>query len=133
MNYTSNHHLPQWVASDRVRMEDFNAAMSSIEAGLDAASALPYAIGSYTGNGARQKIVLPFEPSLVIISGMTESKDAADSGNIRFFAVTRDNENVRTRVQLFIDGFYVYYDGNNGNHSPDLNQSGRLYDYIAFR
>jgi len=38
MNYTSNHHLPQWVSSDRVRMSDFNAAMANIESGLVSAS-----------------------------------------------------------------------------------------------
>ena len=36
MNYTTNHHLPQWVSSDRVRMEDFNDAMANIESGLSA-------------------------------------------------------------------------------------------------
>ncbi len=35
MNYTENYHLPQWVETDRVMMDDFNAAMASIESGLD--------------------------------------------------------------------------------------------------
>jgi len=39
MNYTPNHHLPQWVSSDRVRMSDFNAAMANIEPGLSANAA----------------------------------------------------------------------------------------------
>ncbi|MBD5153238.1 MAG: hypothetical protein HDT16_12510 [Oscillibacter sp.] len=34
MNYTENYHLPQWIKSDRIMMDDFNAAMSSIETGL---------------------------------------------------------------------------------------------------
>lgn len=34
MNYTENYHLPQWVKTDRIMMEDFNAAMSNIENGL---------------------------------------------------------------------------------------------------
>ena len=34
MNYTENYHLPQWVKSDRIMMEDFNAAMAEIESGL---------------------------------------------------------------------------------------------------
>lgn len=34
MNYTENYHLPQWVESDRVQMEDFNEAMANIEEGL---------------------------------------------------------------------------------------------------
>jgi len=38
MNYTSNHHLPQWVNSDRVRMDDFNAAMANIDSGMASAT-----------------------------------------------------------------------------------------------
>ena len=34
MNYTANYQLPQWVESDRLMMDDFNAAMSQIEQGL---------------------------------------------------------------------------------------------------
>ena len=37
MNYTPNHHLPQWVKSDRIMMDDFNAAMASIESGITTA------------------------------------------------------------------------------------------------
>ena len=44
MNYTQNYHLPQWVRSDRIMMDDFNDAMNRLETGLksnaDAASAL---------------------------------------------------------------------------------------------
>ena len=35
MDYTANHHLPQWEKSDRIMMDDFNAAMADIEAGLN--------------------------------------------------------------------------------------------------
>ena len=34
MDYTTNYHLPQWVESDRIMMEDFNEAMAAIEKGL---------------------------------------------------------------------------------------------------
>ena len=34
MEYTKNYHLPQWVRSDRIMMDDFNAAMAGIEQGL---------------------------------------------------------------------------------------------------
>ena len=37
MKYTTNYHLPQWVESDRILMEDFNQAMET----LDAASPPP--------------------------------------------------------------------------------------------
>lgn len=39
MNYTPNYHLPQWVKSDRIMMEDFNAMNGSIENGLTATAA----------------------------------------------------------------------------------------------
>ena len=34
MEYTTNYHLPQWVETDRIQMEDFNNAMANIESGL---------------------------------------------------------------------------------------------------
>ena len=34
MEYTTNYHLPQWVESDRIMMEDFNQMCSDMEAGL---------------------------------------------------------------------------------------------------
>lgn len=37
MDYTTNYHLPQWAETDRVLMNDFNAAMLGIETGLDSA------------------------------------------------------------------------------------------------
>lgn len=35
MNYTKNHHLPQWEESDRILMTDFNQMCSDMESGLD--------------------------------------------------------------------------------------------------
>ena len=35
MNYTKNHHLPQWEKTDRIMMEDFNQMCADMEAGLD--------------------------------------------------------------------------------------------------
>ena len=37
MEYTTNYHLPQWVESDRIMMEDFNEAMAAIDGGIKAA------------------------------------------------------------------------------------------------
>ena len=39
MNYTTNYHLPQWVESDRILMEDFNQAMETLDGGIAAAKA----------------------------------------------------------------------------------------------
>ena len=35
MEYTSKYHLPQWVESDRIMMEDFNQMCRDVEAGLE--------------------------------------------------------------------------------------------------
>ena len=35
MEHTKNYHLPQWVESDRIMMEDFNDAMEKIDSGLE--------------------------------------------------------------------------------------------------
>ena len=37
MDYTTNYHLPQWVESDRILMEDFNQAMAGIDTGIKSA------------------------------------------------------------------------------------------------
>ena len=37
MDYTKNHHLPQWVKSDRIMMDDFNQMCRDIEDGLNEA------------------------------------------------------------------------------------------------
>ena len=61
MNYTTNYHLPQWVESDRILMEDFNGAMSDIDGGIkeakDAASVAQTAAESAqsTANTAESK------------------------------------------------------------------------------
>jgi len=52
MNYTSKHHLPQWVSSDRVRMADFNSAMANIESGMNA-NASAAAAAQSTANTAK--------------------------------------------------------------------------------
>lgn len=155
MNYTSNHHLPQWSASDRVRMEDFNAAMSSIEAGLNgnsnkadaaqstaneakaaaASAAKPYVVGSYTGTGKNITVTLGFQPSFLIISGMKQTKDEdSDTEFTRYFALTGGNGGgIRGRVELIPSGFAVYYANNAGLYWPMLTDAGRTYYYIAFR
>lgn len=58
MNYTENYQLPQWVESDRVLMEDFNEANSTIDQALGEHAAILAGCGNcqietftYTGTG----------------------------------------------------------------------------------
>lgn len=137
MNYTQNHHLPQWVKSDRIRMEDFNDAMANIESGLDQAaqqSEKPYAAGSYTGNGGAQIVDVGFRPSFVIINGMQQSTTQGGAASFSgFSAATAGKNALGSRLMLMCDGFIVYPEPYEGAYGPALNRKGVVYDYLAFR
>jgi len=153
MNYTSKHHLPQWNKSDRILMDDFNAAMANIESGLNAAatkadsaqstassaysaahsalSSKPYATGTYTGTGANLTINVGFRPSFVFITSL---KSVGMSDLVSKFGVcscaTTGNGNIAKSIQMTANGFTVY--GGSGV-MPILSDSGLLYEYIAFK
>ena len=128
MNYTTNYHLPQWVESDRIMMEDFNDAMASIDEGLTEAyrpTNLPYVIGSYTGNGGTQDIELGFQPRFLFITAQMTSalKDAT------YLAITGGNDYLRT-VTLKEFGFTVKH---GSMQYPYMNAGGCVYRYMAIR
>lgn len=146
MNYTTNYHLPQWVKTDRIMMDDFNAAMSSLEEGLteaketaDTAKTLgtaayspemkPYAVGSYVGNESTLSINLGFRPSFVIISAtdFTGGSSAAHCG--KYVGITAGNK-LRHNITFTDTGFTVTAPSTEGY--PNLN-AFQYYDYIAFR
>ena len=52
MNHTTNYNLPQWEATDAVKREDMNAAMSAIDAALSGAGNCSIGYLTYTGTGA---------------------------------------------------------------------------------
>lgn len=153
MEYTSNYHLPQWVETDRIMMGDFNQMCSDIEAGLNsnaqaaaaaqtAAAAAQqeaeekgFVVGSYTGNAPSsgtdpgQLIELGFQPRFVIITRgwMTSSSTLANY----FLIVGQPRINNQDRVyEIKSNGFLVT---NYGSGTLTLNQSGTIYDYVAFR
>lgn len=149
MTKTKNYNLPQWEASDPVRREDFNQVMVNIEAGLDrvqaaadaaqdaadtaqsaaeaAATALPYVIGTYVGDLGKTQITLGFKPRLVIISGESNSTDTTQ-GHLYSGMLTAGQ--LPLSATLETDGFSVC---DIGDYYPHLNESDRLYRYIAFR
>ena len=128
MNYTTNYHLPQWVESDRVLMEDFNEAMESIDSNVKEASQPTYTVGNYTGNGESQTIELGFRPRFLIITAQSSGNIGATAflGYIAFSAGTQASGvlsfgetgfTVTRMVQVY----------------PATNDSGKSYSYIAFR
>jgi len=142
MNYTKNHHLPQWVESDLLRMEDFNEAMASIESGINsaqstadaakaAADTRPFLCGSYNGTGADLTIPLGFRPSFVIINGMADSSDTDSLDKFGAYScATIGAGTVGTQLEIVPNGITLHY--NNGKY-PRLTSKGRHYELIAFR
>ena len=160
MNYTNNYHLPQWVETDRIMMEDFNQMCSDIDEGIktaqdtadtaeskaDAAQTTansvadaytpdnqPYVAGTYVGTGTDTTVTLGFRPKFVIISGMqpgTQSNSTSDWD--RYFALC-DGSIMPLRVTFTDTGFTVFARGNSYQNYPDFTDSGRTYCYLAFR
>ena len=127
MNYTTNYHLPQWVESDRIMMEDFNEAMEEIETGLTTANIPPLAIGTYTGNGNKQTIELGFSPRFVIITAQQSG-----SNDTSFIAISGGSEATSTLV-FSETGFTVMVSSVTYAPYPVTNQSGTVYHYLAIR
>ena len=70
MNYTTNYHLPQWVESDRIMMEDFNQMCVDIENGLNQATRTDCVIISTKGNTSGDTIYTFSEaPRFVLLRG----------------------------------------------------------------
>ena len=137
--------LHLWEPTDQVLRTEFNqnwqkidtavnTAQETAEAAQDAADEKPYVIGSYTGNGpdqydsTGQLINLGFQPRFVIISRGWNSNSTTGS---YFLAVGQHRiDNQDWVFELATNGFIVK------NHSGGilrLNESGLVYDYIAFR
>ena len=158
MNYTKNYRLPQWVKEDRIMMDDFNAAMSSMESGMTRTAAQAaeasnkadtavqtansarqdvqtwknYVVGSYTGTGAVQHIDLGFRPSFVIISGMQGNTAINSPSWINYYAITGGNA-LKFRVEIDSTGFTVYPKGYQNQQDLDLAEKNIVFDYIAFK
>ena len=153
MNYTTNYHLPQWVETDRIMMEDFNGAMSDIDQGIKtaqdtaetaqanasaaqtAATAVadaytpdnkPYVVGSYSANGSGVTVELGFKPSLVIISGERYSTDTED---MMLYTVIATADSPGMVIEFTNTGFRTL---GVGSYAPYLCDK-RAYRYIAFR
>lgn len=81
---TSNYGLNQWELSDSVVMDDFNEDNQKIDAALAAGPKVQ--TGTYTGTGeygAEHPNVLTFDfqPKLVLINGVLEGGDGANSSD----------------------------------------------------
>ena len=122
MDYTTNYHLPQWVETDRVQMEDFNAAMAGIDSII--------VTGHYQGNGDTKDIILGFCPRFLIISSPITGTSISQLD--RYFFASGPDCTLTDRVVFLSNGFRVIDPPSESSQFPNLN-SYTSYDYIAFR
>ena len=159
MNYTKNYRLPQWVKSDRIMMDDFNAAMSSMESGMtraegkaDTAAAAANA-AKQTADTAKQGADNAYSPSnKPFVAGTYVGTGADKTFNLGFrpscviisgldthgggnYAFVSNyfgmscGGTLTSRIRLTDTGFVAV----GGSTAPALNFSGITYDYIAFK
>ena len=154
MNYTKNYRLPQWVKEDRIMMDDFNAAMASMESGMTASTSIantakqtadaakqrvdtaytpdnkPYAVGAYTGDGETYRdIKLGFRPSFVILC-TDQRASQIDYGGIAVMMAGPSQSSLR--IYMTDTGFHLD-SSETVNPYPEVNKRGKVYNYIAFR
>ncbi len=133
MNYTTNYHLPQWVAEDRILMEDFNEAMESIEAGLDtkfSENNRPYVSGTLTVPNpctpGTPLVILAFEPHHVLIQSAGATLISQGENKICYIGT---GSNASTyNVILSLRGSQIQF------YSFGSNVSGKVtLTYVAYR
>ena len=147
MNYTQNYHLPQWIKSDRIMMDDFNDAMNSLEDSLTNHASYAASIHDLAGEAhgiARTAKLLALEaysPNMKPYAasyydgngGMQSTVSYTDTSSFdRYFAITGGGV-LSDRVEFTSNGFTVYAKGLGRGNFPELNEDKRRYQYIAFR
>ena len=97
MDYTTNYHLPQWVESDRIMMEDFNEAMAGIDTGIK--NAQDTADGGAAAAGAAQTTADSAQ------SAAEQAQATADEANGKADAITAIA--YTTENKPFVTGSYT--------------------------
>ena len=124
-NKTSNYELNQWVKTDPVLMDDFNADNQKIDQGMKAIEdSIPkIKLGSYAGSGnygvySPNKLTFEFEPKLLCIDGITVVRNQGT-------ASTGGGNCVFTWSGKTVSWYHT------ANATGQLNNSGTTYYYMA--
>ena len=140
MQRTSNYQLPQWEKEDRILMEDFNDAMSRIDAAIQAArdaadaaqstalSHKNYVSGTYGGTGTQQKITLGFRPSAVLITKFFGTNGYEHGTDSPLFL----DGKTYSAITFEDDGFSLERQDSDHQPYPNVNINVNSYSYIAF-
>ena len=140
MKYTNKYHLPQWEEDDRIMRTDFNNAMAALEDGLSTAQSaadraftpekMPYAAGSYVGNGETTIVETGFRPSFIIITNQSFGGSIGSTNGIRIAG-----PGILSNILTFLDNGFsasIKTSSTPGGY-PVVNGPGARYHYIAFR
>ena len=126
MTETTNHHLSQWVKTDRVRMEDFNADNAKLDAAIAGKAAIT--AGTYTGDGADPRIIdLGARPKAVLV--ITQDGTIGNSGKPRGGLAV--DGSAASGCYIVDNGFGVRRHGD-GQPYIYSNVRDQVYNYIAF-
>ena len=143
MNYTANYHLPQWVETDRILMEDFNDMASTLDAALktnaDAAAASADAVSAkgnyqihfstYVGGGTTSPKTMnfPAKPLLVMVANPDGFCFWACRGMTRVYP---HHSSGTTRVQLTWGASSLTWNYDN-YASSNMDEAGVTYQVAA--
>ena len=117
--YTENYQLHQWVPEDDFLRTDFNTdfqkideALAGLQTALDGKCQLKR--GNFNGNGGSSRLVItgPTPEAVILSTGSTVVTVISDDSTI-------------CGVKIVDNGFEVY------SGSPNMNQSGKRYNYVA--
>ena len=117
--YTENYQLHQWVPEDDFLRTDFNTdfqkldeALAGLQTALDGKCQLKR--GNFNGNGGSSRLVItgPTPQALILSNGST-------------VVTVIDDDSTVGNVKIMANGFEVY------SGSPNMNQSGKRYNYVA--
>ena len=127
MTRTENLNLPQWEANDPIRRGDFNEAMAKLDSVVT--------VGSYTGNGAELSagglhVELGFRPRFVIISKGLEKYSTVHPSTM--IATEHSTDTAAGYVAFDDTGFTVGLQADVGVYAMRPNETGLVYDYVAF-
>ena len=147
MEYTQNYHLPQWVETDRILMEDFNNMASAIDAALDglredvdanesaiaandaaldAKGNCQFYTGSYVGAGSSQPVshTFPAKPALVAVL-----EASSGSGFLSFYGTPSPIFGSNYLEMTWSGNTVTWFDG--GSSAGGMDYPGTAYSVLA--
>ena len=136
MQQTTKYQFKLIEGSDDFSPQPLNDNVEKVEeliSGVEAAYTpdnKPYVAGSYTGNGSAVTVTLGFKPSFLVITGRISTYPVGQDSLGSYDAFTAGSI-LTTIVTLTDTGFIARTTAD--NVYPQLANSGRTYDYIAFR